>query len=33
MATNMIENFNKYWDEIHNLLVVAAVLDPRFKMK
>ena len=33
MATNMIEKFNKYWGEIHNLLVVATVLDPRFTMK
>ena len=33
MATNMIEKFNKYWGEIHNLLAVATVLDLRFKMK
>ena len=33
MATNMIEKFNKYCGEIHNLLAVATVLDPRFKMK
>ena len=33
MATNMIEKFNKYWGEIHNLLPVATVLDLRFKMK
>ena len=33
MAINMIEEFNKYWAEIHNLLVVATVLDPIFKMK
>ena len=33
MAKNMIEKFNKYWGEIHNLLVVATVLDLRFKMK
>ena len=33
MATNMIEKFNKYWGEIHNLLAVATVLDTRFKLK
>ena len=33
MAISMIENFNKYWSEIHNLLSVATVLDPRYKMK
>ena len=33
IATNMIEKFNKYWGEIHNLLAIATVLDPRFKMK
>ena len=33
MATNMIEKFNKYWGKIHNLLAVATMLDPRFKMK
>ena len=33
IATNMIENFNKYWGEIHNLVTIATVLDPRFKMK
>ena len=33
MAANMIEKFNKYWGEIHNLLVVATVLVLRFKMK
>ena len=33
MTTNMIKKFNKYWGEIHNLLAIATVLDPRFKMK
>ena len=33
MATNMIEKFNKYWGENHNLVDVATVLDPRFGMK
>ena len=33
MATNMIEKFNKYWGKIHNLLAVATVLYPRFKIK
>ena len=33
MAASIIEKFNKYWSEVHNLLAVATVLDPRFKMK
>ena len=33
MTTNMIEKFNKYYGEIHNLLAIATVLYPRFKME
>ena len=32
MAKNMLDKFNKYWDVIHGLMGVAAVLDPRYKM-
>ncbi|CAN0829998.1 Zinc finger BED domain-containing protein RICESLEEPER 2 [Linum grandiflorum] len=32
MAVKMIEKFDKYWSVIHNVLSVAAVLDPRYKM-
>ncbi|KAH7849824.1 hypothetical protein Vadar_023522 [Vaccinium darrowii] len=32
MVLNMIEKYNKYWENIHGFLGVAAVLDPRFKM-
>ncbi|KAI8531946.1 hypothetical protein RHMOL_Rhmol11G0175200 [Rhododendron molle] len=33
MAAQMIEKYEKYWTIIHSILGVAAVLDPRFKMK
>ncbi|KAH9657053.1 BED-type domain-containing protein [Citrus sinensis] len=32
MAKSMLEKFGKYWDEIHGVMVVAVVLDPRYKM-
>ena len=32
IVTNMIKKFNKYWGDIHNLLAIATVLDPKFKM-
>lgn len=32
MADGMIEKFLKYWQEIHGVLVMAVILDPRFKM-
>ncbi|XP_020964317.1 zinc finger BED domain-containing protein RICESLEEPER 1-like [Arachis ipaensis] len=32
MASNMKKKFDKYWDEIHGIMGVAAVLDPRYKM-
>ncbi|RYR15541.1 zinc finger BED domain-containing protein RICESLEEPER 2-like [Arachis ipaensis] len=32
MASNLKKKFEKYWDEIHGIMGVAAVLDPRYKM-
>ncbi|KAH9686208.1 BED-type domain-containing protein [Citrus sinensis] len=32
MAKSMLEKFGKYWDEIQGVMVVAVVLDPRYKM-
>ncbi|KAK9208449.1 hypothetical protein WN944_000804 [Citrus x changshan-huyou] len=32
MDDKMVEKFEKYWNEIHPMLVVAVVLDPRYKM-
>ncbi|KAH9780517.1 BED-type domain-containing protein [Citrus sinensis] len=32
MAKSMLEKFGKYWDEIHGVMAVAVVLDPRYKM-
>ncbi|KAH9723471.1 BED-type domain-containing protein [Citrus sinensis] len=32
MADKMVDKFEKYWNEIHPMLVVAVVLDPRYKM-
>ena len=29
----MVTKFDKYWKVIHGIMVVATVLDPRFKMK
>lgn len=33
MATTMLEKFDKYWKERNNVLVIATILDPRFKMR
>lgn len=33
MEANMITKFEKYWNETYEVMVVATVLDPRFKMK
>ncbi|XP_031273329.1 zinc finger BED domain-containing protein RICESLEEPER 2-like [Pistacia vera] len=33
MATKMLEKFSKNWDVIHDVLGVASVLDPKYKMK
>ena len=33
MASSMLEKFDKYWSGYHIVMVVAAVLDPRYKIK
>ena len=33
MASSMITKFEQYWDVIHGIMVVVAILDPRYKMK
>ena len=33
MAKKMFDKFEKYWNIIHTVLLVAVVLDPRYKMK
>ncbi|KAF7144177.1 hypothetical protein RHSIM_Rhsim05G0117900 [Rhododendron simsii] len=32
MALNMLEKYDKYWDNTHEFLAVVVVLDPRFKL-
>lgn len=31
MAMNMLEKFEKYWDNVHGIMGVATILDPRYK--
>ncbi|WVZ70132.1 hypothetical protein U9M48_018824 [Paspalum notatum var. saurae] len=33
MADAMMLKFNKYWEKKNNLMVIATILDPRFKMR
>ena len=33
MASSMLEKFDKYWSGCHIVMVVAVVLDPRYKIK
>jgi hypothetical protein len=33
MSIKMKEKFNKNWSDVHGLMVVAAVLDPRYKLQ
>jgi hypothetical protein len=33
MGNAMMEKFNKYWEEKNNVMVIATILDPRYKMR
>ncbi|XP_038679444.1 zinc finger BED domain-containing protein RICESLEEPER 2-like [Tripterygium wilfordii] len=33
MASSMTEKFDKYWNVVHDVMSVATVLDPRYKLK
>jgi hypothetical protein len=33
MLVLMKEKFRKYWSDVHGLMEVATVLDPRYKLK
>jgi hypothetical protein len=33
MASQMISKFEKYWSELNLVLVIAVVLDPRYKLR
>lgn len=33
MANAMLDKFNKYWEERNNVMVIATILDPKFKMR
>lgn len=33
MADAMLDKFDKYWEEKNNVMVLATILDPRFKMR
>ncbi|XP_021305671.1 zinc finger BED domain-containing protein RICESLEEPER 2 isoform X3 [Sorghum bicolor] len=33
MGAAMLDKFNKYWEEKNNVMVIATILDPRFKMR
>jgi hypothetical protein len=33
MATAMLEKFDKYWEKRNNIMVIATILDPRFKIR
>ena len=33
MGDAMMDKFNKYWDEPNNVMVIATILDPRYKLR
>ncbi|GMY21390.1 zinc finger BED domain-containing protein RICESLEEPER 2-like [Fagus crenata] len=33
MASKMLEKFNSYWSVVNGIMCIAAILDPRYKMK
>jgi hypothetical protein len=33
MGEAMMDKFNKYWEEPNNVMVIATILDPRYKLK
>ena len=33
MGEAMMDKFNKYWDEPNNVMVIATILDPRYKLR
>jgi hypothetical protein len=33
MSIKIKEKFNKYWSDVHGLMAIAAVLDPRYKLQ
>ena len=32
MSTQMMFEFQKYWEQIHGIMTIAVVLDPRYKL-
>lgn len=33
MGDAVMDKFDKYWDEPNNVMVLATILDPRYKMR
>jgi len=33
MADAMLDKFDKYWEETNNVMIIATILNPRFKMR